>query len=107
MAVHEIAAVDLSKKTEKAFSVPAAISRRPFLLLLSIVALVCCSLQIELIEQIDSMLLYMTFREILWDASVGLLLLLAIAVLWWFCLLLFVKIADLIDGTHQRATVLF
>ena len=107
MAFQEIALADVTKRTEKLRSLPIEISRQPFVLLLSVVALVCCSLQIELLEQIDSLLLYMTFREVLWDFSLGLLLLLAIALLWWFCLLLFVKIADLIDGTHQKATVLF
>jgi arylsulfatase A-like enzyme len=107
MAFQEIALADVTKRTEKRRSVPVEISRRPFVLFLSVVALVSCSLQIELLEQIDTMLLYMTFREILWDASVGLLLLIAIALVWWFCLLLFVKIADLIHTTQQKSTVLF
>jgi len=61
---------------------------RPGLAFLSIVALFCLSLEIELLQQIDSLRLYLTTREIGLEAGVALLLLLAIAGCWWLLVLL-------------------
>jgi arylsulfatase A-like enzyme len=60
---------------------------RPVLALASITALVCSSLEVELLEQLDSLSLYMTYREIALDAAVALLFLLAAVVMWWICIL--------------------
>lgn len=51
--------------------------------LLSIIALLCSALEIELIEQLDHLSRYMKFGEIALDAGCGVLLLLLIGVAWW------------------------
>jgi arylsulfatase A-like enzyme len=81
--------------------------REPLILLLSIAALMCSSLELELIEQLDSLTLYMRFREIFWDASVGLLILLGMAAIWWLCLLLLLRLSDFLPGRGRQATTLF
>jgi arylsulfatase A-like enzyme len=60
---------------------------RPGLALLSIAALLCLSLEIELIQQVDSFRLYLTWREIALEAGVALMLSLAIACCWWLLIL--------------------
>jgi len=65
----------------------AEVRLRPVLLLATLVA--CLSLQVELVvlEQIDSLSLYMTYGEIALDAGVALLILLGVAIAWWLCVL--------------------
>ncbi|MBS1850198.1 MAG: sulfatase [Acidobacteria bacterium] len=60
---------------------------RPGLALLSIVAIFSLFLEIQLLEQLDSLRRYMTAQEIAVDAGFALLLLLAIAFLWWLGIL--------------------
>ncbi|HXW90960.1 MAG TPA: sulfatase, partial [Terriglobales bacterium] len=81
--------------------------REPLVLLMSIAALMCCSLELELIEQLDGLRFYMTFREIFWDASVALLILLGMTMIWWLCLLLVVRLAELLPRQGRRSTALF
>ena len=85
----------------------ATVGRSPLALLLSMAALVSCSLELELLEQIDSLRLYMTFKEILLDASVALLILLGLVLLAWMCLLFLAKVMDLISRVHERASSAF
>jgi arylsulfatase A-like enzyme len=80
---------------------------RPLDLLLSMVVLVCCSLELEVLEQVDSMTLYMTLREIFLDASAAMLILLGMVIAWWLCLLLLVMLGNLIASTNRRATSIF
>lgn len=82
------------------------VAREPLLLLMSIVALLCCSLELEILEQVDSMMLYMTVREILWDGSAALVLLLLLGVLWWLALVACVKTVDIIVGRMAAVTAL-
>jgi arylsulfatase A-like enzyme len=81
--------------------------KKPLFMLLSITAIVCCSLEVEILEKLDGMLLYMTLREILLDASVALLFLLGLAALWWICLLLVVKITDIVPWTKRHSAAIF
>src|SRR5579884_1777301 len=85
----------------------AAINRRPWILLATIVALLACSLELELLKQLDSLSAYMRISEILWDVSVALLLLLAMATAWWFVLLLVAKSADHLPVVSPYATPVF
>ncbi len=82
---------------------------RPALLLASLAA--CFSLQVELVvlEQVDSLLLYMTYGEIALDVGVALLILLGIAVVWWLCVLVLAGTAKLVPLTkpHRIAFVWF
>jgi len=80
---------------------------QPLVLLSSIVGLVCCSLELEVLEQIDSLSWYMTFREILGDASVALLILVGMTLLWWLCLVGLLGCAKLIPGMRWDATAFF
>lgn len=60
---------------------------RPSLLLGSIVGLVCLGLDVSVIEQTDSLSLYMTYGEIAVDVGIGLLLFLAAGLVWWLIIL--------------------
>ena len=61
---------------------------RPWLVLTSIFALLVVSSEFELLDQLDSMSLYMTYGEIALDACLALLIILGIAFVWWLCILL-------------------
>lgn len=80
--------------------------RKLLLLFLSIVALMCSSLEVELVEQIDSMMLYMTFREILWDTCVALLILLGMASIWMLSLLMASSLVRLIPSLSRKSVFL-
>lgn len=75
-------------------------------LLLSIVALFSLSAEANLIEQVDSLSLYMTYGEIALDAGVALMILVGMGFVWWLFVLLLVRFARLIPLTHQRANAL-
>ena len=57
-------------------------------LLLTITALMCSSVEVELLQRLDGMREYMTLSEIFWDASVALLVVFGVIIGWWLCLLL-------------------
>jgi arylsulfatase A-like enzyme len=80
---------------------------RPGLLLVSLVSIFCLSLEIELLEQLDSLSLYMTFREILMDTGVALLMVLGMTVAWWLCIWLLAWIGGLADRTGACAKSVF
>lgn len=67
----------------------------------SVVALVCSSLEIELLEQLDSLSFYMTFREIALDAGMALLVLLSLALAWSLSILFFVGTISAIPGIRR------
>jgi arylsulfatase A-like enzyme len=67
---------------------PKDVILRPGIALLSIVALLCLSLEIELLQQIDGLCLYLTSREIALEVGVVLLVSLAIACCWWLFILI-------------------
>ena len=74
-------------------AVPKGVRLQSGLALLAIIALLCLSLEIELLQQIDSLRLYLTGGEIALEAGVVLLLSLAIAFCWWLLILLIGQLA--------------
>jgi arylsulfatase A-like enzyme len=81
--------------------------RKRLLMLLSITALVCSSLELEVLERLDGMVLYMTLPEIIWDASVALLILLGLGTFWWLGLQLVVRIAGCVPRVSRHSEALF
>ena len=79
----------------------------PLQLLLTITALMCSSVEVELLQRLDGMRKYMTLSEIFWDASVALLVVFGVIIGWWLCLLLAARIADIVPWTarHSRSIV--
>src|SRR5271166_5754312 len=82
-------------------------SLRCLLALLTIVALACSGLELEFLERLDGMSQYMTLYEIFWDSIVALLVLLGLATVWWLCLLLVLKIADVVPWIKRHRARLF
>jgi arylsulfatase A-like enzyme len=73
-----------------------------------ILALVCASFEIDLVEHIDSLSLYMTYSEIARDAGAALLPLLGLAFLWWMSVLLLAVGAGLIPWAKRyRASIVW
>jgi arylsulfatase A-like enzyme len=85
---------------------PGGHQSRLRLILLSIVALCCLSAEADLIEQIDSLSLYMTYGEIALDAGVALTILVGAAVLWWLFVVLVMQGASLFPSTKRYRTAL-
>ena len=56
---------------------------RPGIALLTIIALACLTLETELVQQIDSLRLYLTTSEILIEAAIALLFSVVAASCWW------------------------
>jgi arylsulfatase A-like enzyme len=106
MATQEIAVAEAGTAQRLIYR-SSKIRREPLVLFASIIALMCCSLELELLEQVDSMTWYMSFREILWDTSVALLILLVMAMIWGLCVLLIAKLMDLAPSTRRHATAFF
>jgi len=73
----------------------------PLQLLLSITALMCSSLELELLQRLDGMRKYMTLSEIFWDATIALLVVYGVIIGWWLCILLTARIADLVPRTAR------
>lgn len=61
---------------------------RPGTAFLTIVALACLTLEMELLQQIAGLRLYLTIREIGIEAAIALLLLLLVAAFWWLLVLI-------------------
>src|SRR5580693_6282846 len=87
-------------------SQPPQIRLRIGLILLSIVALFCLSGEANLVEQVDSLSLYMTYGEIALDASVALMILVGMALAWWLFVLLIVRFVYLVPPTKRYGTAL-
>ena len=68
-------------------------SRSSLIVLLGIAALMCSGLELEVLMSLDGMLRFMTVHEILWDVGAAFVPLFAVAVAWWFCLMLFMMSA--------------
>jgi arylsulfatase A-like enzyme len=75
---------------------PPHIELRAGLILLSIVALLCLSAEADLIEQVDSLSLYMTYGEIALDAGVALMILAGLGFVWWLFVLLVTRATELV-----------
>jgi arylsulfatase A-like enzyme len=85
---------------------PPKVRLRVGLVLGSIVALFCLSAEVNLIEQVDGLSLYMTYGEIALDAGVALMILVAMAFVWWLCVLLIMQIAKLVPSMKRYGTAL-
>ena len=92
---------------EPPVSPAAEIRQESLALLLSIIALLCCSLELELIERLDGMKAYMTPGEILWDASVALVILVGATLVCCGCLMLLAKIIDIIPAIAPYSKFVF
>jgi arylsulfatase A-like enzyme len=66
--------------------------RRALTVLLSVIALLCSGLELEVLMSLDGMMRFMTVREILWDAGAAFIPLFGVAIGWWLCLMLLMKI---------------
>ncbi len=87
--------------------IPRAVNLRSGIALLSIVALLCLSLEVELLQQIDSLRLYLTTGEIALELAAVLLVSIAIACCWWFFVLLIGKFAGLLLPARWRIHLLW
>jgi arylsulfatase A-like enzyme len=99
---------DCALPTEAPLVVPPSkdAALRPGLALLSIVALCCLSLEAELLQQIDSLRLYLTTREIAFEAGAALLLALGIAGCWWLFVLLVAQAARIFLHSNRSRVLL-
>lgn len=75
----------------------------PLLGFSSIAALLCSSLEISLLEYVDSLSLQMTPWEIALEAGVALIVLVGVSLAWWLCILLVVKILRMIPWTNPHS----
>jgi len=87
--------------TEKEISLALS----PGLALTGIIAITCLSLEVEVLEKIDGLSLYMRFSEIALDVGVALIILLGFSAVWWVLVLLGVKLADLVFGPSRRESI--
>jgi len=79
---------------------------RPILILLSILALFSSSLELELLQHLDGLSQFMTYREIALDGGIALLVMLALGLLWWILLMLVVcGISAIVSPSGDRVTV--
>lgn len=73
----------------------------PLLGFASIAALLCSSLEISLLEYVDSLPLQMTPREIGLEVGVALIVLLGLSAAWWLCILLASRALQSLPWTRQ------
>lgn len=76
----------------------------PLLGFASIAALLCSSLEISLLEYVDSLSLQMTPWEIALEAGVALIVLLLFSAAWWLCTLLVAETLRIIPWTRRYST---
>jgi arylsulfatase A-like enzyme len=76
-------------------------SLRPGLAFLSVAALICLSLEVEVLQQIDGLRLYLTLHEISLDVGFALLVTLAMACAWWLVVLLLGRLARMVIRNKQ------
>jgi arylsulfatase A-like enzyme len=88
-------------KYKVALTPPRQAELHPALLLVSGAVLLCLSLEVGVIEQADSLSLYMTPREIAVDAGIGLLLMIGAAILWWLVVLAIVGVVHLLPPVRR------
>jgi arylsulfatase A-like enzyme len=95
----------LLTKTEKdtAYSIDQ-IKLLPALGFASVAAFLCSSLEISLLEYVDSLSLRMTPWEIALETGVALIVLLGFSAAWWLCILLVTKILRIIPWTRGCST---
>lgn len=74
---------------------------------LSIVGLISLAVEIEVLEQLDNVSRYMTYREIGFDLAFLLPILIVIATLWWGCVWLCAESASLVSFLKPHRARLF
>jgi arylsulfatase A-like enzyme len=79
---------------------------RPWLALLSIIAIASFSLEVEILEHLDSFSRFMNYREILFDSGVSLLGTICAGLAWWLTVLLFLRMVGLVAGVKRHAAAL-
>jgi arylsulfatase A-like enzyme len=97
----------LVEKLEKQAAPELQHRRSALIVLLSITALLCSGLELEVLMVLDGMLRFMTVREILWDVGVAFIPLFGIAVGWWLCLMLFTKMIQVFAWRAFRPQSIF
>jgi|HubBroStandDraft_1064217.scaffolds.fasta_scaffold00857_7 arylsulfatase A-like enzyme len=76
----------------------------PWLGFASIAAFLCSSLEISLLECVDSLSMQMTPWEIALEAGVALIVLLGLSIAWWLGTLVVAKTLRMIPGTRRYST---
>jgi arylsulfatase A-like enzyme len=75
---------------------------RPGLALTSMLSIICLSLEVESLEKLDSLSLYMSYRQIVLDIGVALIALLGFSVAWWCLMLVSVKLTEVALGPSKK-----
>lgn len=100
--------VQLASVTDRYGTKPDAPFRwRPWLLLASIVGFLCLALDVEVIEKVDSLSLYLRYSEIALDVGVALLILCIISVIFWLCILLLLWMAGFSIRTERYRPIVW
>lgn len=89
---------------ESTSSKDSAVHLRSGIAILSIAAILSLSLEIEVFEHLDSFSRFMTSGEIVFDAGIALIGCLAVALAWWFTVLLLFKVLSLTSWTKAHAS---
>src|ERR1700733_10002678 len=79
---------------------------RTWIALLSIVSIASLSLEVEILEHLDSFSRFMTYREILFDSGVSLLGTIGVGFAWWLTVIVFLKLANLVTGVKRHSAAL-
>jgi len=79
---------------------------RPGLAFLSIAAIVSLSLEIEILDHIDSFSRFMTYREIVLDAGFVLISVLGVGLAWWLGVITLVRISTTFSWAKRRQVFL-
>ncbi len=79
---------------------------RPWVLLASMAAFFCLAIEVELLEHIDGISLYLTYSEFAVLLGIGLVLLLSAAVVSWIGILFLAQTAGLVPGLRRYKAAL-
>src|SRR5277367_5287961 len=79
---------------------------RPWVLLASIAAFFCLAIEVDLLEHIDGISLYLTYPEVAVLAGIALVLVLLAAAAGWLCTLSIAQAAGLVPGLRQYKAAL-
>jgi len=96
----------LSSPTREQAAQQKEAALRPGLAILSIAAIASLSLEIEILDHLDGLSLYMTYREVALDAGVALLGSLSLALAWWLFVLILSIMASFVDPAKGHASSL-
>jgi arylsulfatase A-like enzyme len=77
---------------------------RPWVLLASMAAFFCLAIEVDLLEHIDGISLYLTYSEVAVLAGIALVLVLLAAAAGWLCILPLAQAAGLVPGLRRYKT---